>query len=156
MPIHQTQARQLTLAAHPSAVPWARRLADQALREWHLTGLSDTALLLVSELVTNAVRASARAAGAGAQPPGAPGPGGHIGLTLRRLEESLVVQVWDASPALPVLREPAADADSGRGLLLVQALSSEWGQEPAEGGKVVWCELEIPAAAASGACPRPA
>jgi anti-sigma regulatory factor (Ser/Thr protein kinase) len=50
------RTRQLTLPAHPAAVPRVRRWASQALTEWGLDGLSDTTLLLASELATNAVR----------------------------------------------------------------------------------------------------
>src|SRR5215470_1769827 len=55
---HGAWSRQLRLAARPSAAQWARRVLRQMLRERHLDKISDTALLLVSELVTNAVKAS--------------------------------------------------------------------------------------------------
>ena len=152
IPRHPTRSRRLKLAAHPAAVPWARRLLGQTLREWELTGLSDTALLLVSELVTNAFKASAACTRPGREP----AQRGFIGLAVHRLDTCLLLEVWDASPAPPVLQEPDPATESGRGLLLVEALSSKWGQEPAAGGKVVWCEVELPAASADSACRCPA
>jgi hypothetical protein len=143
-----TQARQLTLPAHPIAVPWVRRLAGQALTEWGLEGLSDTALLLMSELVTNAVQASAPDAPALAQSR----PRAGIAVTLSLTGTSLLIEVWDAHPGRVDSRYPDTTAESGRGLLLVAALASAWGQRAADDGKVVWCELElVPAAAAAPA-----
>jgi anti-sigma regulatory factor (Ser/Thr protein kinase) len=55
---HRTRLRQVRLAALPSAAPWGRRVLRQTMCEWQLESMSDTALLLVSELVTNAVKAS--------------------------------------------------------------------------------------------------
>ncbi len=136
------RTRRLSLPAHPSAVPRARRLLGQTLRGWGLDGLSDSAQLLVSELVTNAVKA---AGPAGCRS----GPGGRapVSLTLQLTDTCLELEVWDASPGSPVLREPGPTAECGRGLLIVDMLSSSWGQRPADGGKVVWCELGLPAAA---------
>lgn len=147
-PRDATRARRLRLAAQPSAVPWARRLLSQTLGDWDLAELSETALLLASELVTNAVKAAACPAagdGAGGRRP--------IGFTMRFTGTCLLLEVWDASPAQPVLREPDLAAESGRGLCLVEALSSRWGQRPADGGKVVWCEIGLPARVLRRRCP---
>ena len=141
-----TQVRQLTLPVHPVAVPWVRRLADQALTEWGLEGLADTALLLMSELVTNAVQACAPDAPA----PGRSRPQGGIAVSLSLTGASLLIEVWDAHPGLAGSQHPDAAAEAGRGLLLVEALASGWGQRAADGGKVVWCELELLPAAAAG------
>lgn len=139
-PRHATRARQLRLAAQLSAVPWARRLLSQTLRDWGLAELSETALLLASELVSNAVKAAAcPAASDGA------GQRQLIGLTMRCTGTCLLLEVWDANPAQPVLQEPDPTAESGRGLFLVEALSSRWGLQAADGGKVVWCEIGLPA-----------
>ena len=148
IPRHSTRERRLKLAADPSAVPWARRVLRQALSEWELDGLCDTALLLVSELVTNAVKAT-----------GGRGPGQErgwrdlIGLTLEITDTCLLMEVWDADPHPPVLRDADLAAEGGRGLLIVETLSSKWGQEPAAGGKTVWCELELPEPVAAAALP---
>ena len=57
----------------------------------------------------------------------------------------LLVEVWDQAPGIPVLREAAGDEESGRGLILVNAISEKWGWNPAEGqpGKVVWAEKSL-------------
>jgi anti-sigma regulatory factor (Ser/Thr protein kinase) len=130
----------LELGALPSAVPCARLHARQVAWEWGLLDdLAATVELLVSELVTNGQRASARITGSryeGRWTAGAP----PVRLWLNADEERVLIQVWDGDPQLP---EPAGidlDAESGRGLLLVETLSSEWGAFPLEGstGKVVW------------------
>lgn len=141
-------ARQLRLAAHPSAVPRARRLLSQLLLEWELEAVADTALLLVSELVTNAVKASV---------PGGLGSGraDPVGLMVRLTDASLLLEVWDASPCPPVRQQPDLTAECGRGLFLVEALGARWGERAGEGGKVVWCEIALPPAPAS-APSRPA
>lgn len=134
----EIRSRQVRLTALPSAVPWARRVLRHMLREWQLPDLADPALLLVSELVTNAVQASAR--GARRDPDRLP----MISLTVRITDTSLVTEVWDASPDVPALREADLTGDRGRGLLLVDFLADQWGHRPADGGKVVWCTVGIP------------
>jgi anti-sigma regulatory factor (Ser/Thr protein kinase) len=140
----RTFAQQLTLAPHPAAVPWVRRLAGQVLREWGLEELTDTALLLVSELVTNAVRASSdgdwTAAGSRDASP-------EVALTLRLTASRLVIAVWDGRPDPAVRQRPDATTDSGRGLMIVEALAGAWGQRAVDGGKEVWCEVSLPPAA---------
>jgi hypothetical protein len=114
------------------------------LREWQVENKADSAALLVSELVTNAVQASAGRRGEdhGRLP--------MIGLAIRLTAASLVLEVWDACPLQPVLRQEAdIAADHGRGLLLVDALADSWGHRAADGGKVVWCEVAIPSPPAS-------
>ena len=96
--------------------------------------------MLVSEIVTNAVRASkdltaSRYAGrwAAGTPP--------VRLWLSSDSKAVLIQVWDADHRMPVRRETDdLEAESGRGLLLVEALSAEWGAYVSEGssGKVVW------------------
>lgn len=135
---HGAWSRQLRLAARPSAAQWARRVLRQMLRERQLDKISDTALLLVSELVTNAVKASGN--GAWQDHPNVP----MIALTLRVMDASLLIEVWDADPAPPVLQEADPTCECGRGLLLVDILGDGWGHRAADGGKVVWCELAFP------------
>ena len=86
-----------------------------------------TAELLVSELVTNAVRYAQ----------------GKIGLRLV-LEGGLVCEVLDDSAALPRLRHPDDSDERGRGLQVVSQLAQRWGARRAISGKVVWCELPLP------------
>lgn len=134
----------LELGALPTAVPCARLHTRQVLWEWHLEALIDTAELLVSELVTNGVQASAGLTGSrrsGCWVPGTP----PVRLWLCSDRRSLLVRVWDGNDLLPSSRDVEADAESGRGLLLVESLSSEWGSYPVDGfsGKLVWAKIEL-------------
>jgi anti-sigma regulatory factor (Ser/Thr protein kinase) len=129
----------LELAARPAAVPCARWHARHLLREWGLDGLAETTELLTSELVTNAVHAMA---GREDQP--------TVGLRLSTDHVRVLIEVWDGDPRplapryLGTDEAPAPDAEGGRGLFLVSALSTRWNwyltQHPE--GKVVWCEIE--------------
>lgn len=132
-------SRLLRLAALPSSVSWARRILRHMLRQWQLDAVADPALLLLSELVTNAVQAASHGAG---QHPSQP----MICLTVQLTSGRLVIRVWDANPALPVLQEADVTGDHGRGLLLVDFLADSWGHYASGGGKVVWCEVAIPGA----------
>jgi len=128
----------LELGALAGAVPSARLHARLVLQEWGLAALSDDTELLVSELVTNGVRAS-RATGRDA-----------VRMWLVSDLGQVVVFVWDASLQPPARADPGADADNGRGLLLVEALSQRWGYFGHDSGKVVWVLLEAaPVAPAS-------
>lgn len=132
----------LELGALPTAVPCARLHARQMLWEWGLDGLSETAELLVSELVTNAVKATAGQ--------DLPLP---VRLRLSSDKDRLLIEVWDADPRPPVLPgladdgTPAPADEGGRGLFLVATLSHRWNwYAPREwGGKVVWSELQLSA-----------
>jgi two-component sensor histidine kinase len=129
----------LELGALPTAVPCARLHTRQVLWEWHLDMLADTAELIVSELVTNAVQASAGLTGSrrsGRWVPGTP----PVRLWLSCDRRRVLIQVWDASDGHPAPQHPGPDAESGRGLLLVESLSTDSGAYPPQqsGGKVVW------------------
>ena len=119
----------LDLGALPTAPGCGRAWTRQILWEWGLSALQESTELLVSELVTNAVQA-ARAA-TGATP---------VRLWLLSDTVRVVILVWDASPEPPVRMSSGDDAETGRGLLLVEAISDQWGSYPVrdEGGKVVW------------------
>lgn len=129
----------LELGALPTAVPCARLHTRHLVREWGLASLAANAELLVSELVTNAVKAMA---GREDQPP--------VRLRLSGDNARVLIEVSDADPRPPAPEDPDADgllnleAERGRGLFLVAALSSRWNwhltRQPT--GKVVWCELE--------------
>lgn len=85
--------------------------------------------LLASELVTNAVKH---------------GPsGGVVRVDVRRSGDRLRVAVRDESDGRPVRLEPGPTALSGRGVMLVDRLASEWGVEPADGAKTVWFEVPL-------------
>jgi anti-sigma regulatory factor (Ser/Thr protein kinase) len=120
----------LELGALPGAVPCARLHARQVLWEWRLAGHADTVELLVSELITNALRAS-EGLTRGIPP---------VRLWLCSDGNRVVIQVWDGNHQIPVRQDAELEAESGRGLLLVESFSAEWGSCRPEGsaGKVVW------------------
>lgn len=129
----------LELGALPAAVPCARLHARQVLWEWRIGELAETAEAIVCELVTNAVRASQDLADdrhAGRRPFGVPA----VRLLLFSDRRRVMIQVWDGHHQIPVLQAADPDAESGRGLLLVEYLSAEWGvlADERSGGKVVW------------------
>jgi len=123
----------IELGALPGAVPSARYHCRQVLWEWRLTGLTRNAELLVSELVTNAVAAS-RSAGSPA-----------VRLWLLSDTACVLILVHDDSPHRPARTQPDAGAESGRGLLIVEAISSRWNwyaPSPGGTGKVTWALLD--------------
>ncbi|WP_261994672.1 SpoIIE family protein phosphatase [Streptomyces sp. ME109] len=102
----------------------ARRLARRALSRWGMEDLSDSVELLVSEVVTNAVRYASRP------------------VTLRLLRTDVLrCEVGDDVPQLPRLRQARATDEDGRGLYLVNKLARRWGATRLSTGKVVWFEL---------------
>jgi anti-sigma regulatory factor (Ser/Thr protein kinase) len=126
----------IEFGALPGAVPCARYHARQVLWEWHLTTLADSAEILVSELVTNAV-AACRSTGTGSP----------VRLWLLAGSTRVLILVQDDSSRPPVRTEPEADDERGRGLLLVEAISSRWAwyvPQTARAGKVTWALLEMP------------
>lgn len=129
----------LELEGLPEAVPSARSHAVSVVREWGLRDLADTVELIVSELVTNSVQASAGLAVSrygGQWGPGRP----PVALWLQSDRQRVLVQVWDASHGLPVPQEPDLAAEHGRGMLIVEAMSERYGMYLLAGGngKVVW------------------
>jgi anti-sigma regulatory factor (Ser/Thr protein kinase) len=115
-----------TFDAVPEVVHHARELARQALGTWGLAELAETVELLVSELVTNAMRHGA----------------GGIELRLIRTG-SLLCEVRDDGHELPALRHAKVTDEGGRGLQLVAALADRWGTQRTPTGKVVWFEQSI-------------
>ena len=125
-------ASRLPLGSLPSAVPCARLHTRLILREWDLCQVADNAEMIVSELVTNAIKASWSRHEA--EP---------VELRVLASRERLIIEVWDALSAPPEPQPHAIDADSGRGLEIVSLLSDRWGfYHPGSGGKVVWAALE--------------
>ena len=127
----------LELVTLPSTPFWARRHTRATLHAWQQCPETiETAELLVSEITTNAINASARAD---------PGNLQRISLTLRLLPGRIIIEVFDTSPSPPVLADTGPDTEAGRGLILIQALSKEWGHFfPPAGGKVVYGVLSTP------------
>ncbi|MGW0768276.1 SpoIIE family protein phosphatase [Streptomyces sp. NPDC002676] len=113
-----------TLEPDDTAPGQARRLARRALARWDLEDLTDSVELLVSEVVTNAVRYASRP------------------VTLRLLRTDVLrCEVGDDVPQLPRLRQARATDEGGRGLYLVNRLARRWGATRLSTGKVVWFEL---------------
>ncbi|WP_316522163.1 ATP-binding SpoIIE family protein phosphatase [Kitasatospora brasiliensis] len=105
----------------------ARSLVREQLAGWHLEALSDTTELLVSELVTNAVRVARDT----------------VQLQLIRVDK-LLVEVSDDNHNLPSLEPAEQLGETGRGLTLVTKLAERWGTARKAVGKVVWFELPLP------------
>ncbi|MFE4019790.1 ATP-binding protein [Streptomyces sp. NPDC059101] len=131
------------LPSEPRSVGWVRGELRRQLEQWGLAEeLGESAALLVSELVTNAVRAQAADGGA------------WVGVRFARERggRRLRLEVRDRSGGRPVIKEKQMEAteeeaaECGRGLVLVDALASGWGVEPDGIGKVVWAELAVSAA----------
>ncbi|MFF0295828.1 ATP-binding protein [Kitasatospora sp. NPDC004615] len=115
-------------AADLPAVSTVRRRLRAALDHWGVPELADTAELLTSELVTNALVHTGKGAEFDAQ---------------FTAEQRLRVEVHDRTSHLPGRRHPNEDATSGRGLLLVEALADDWGVQLRGDGKVTWFELSV-------------
>lgn len=139
---HWAQHSYLELGALTTAVPCARKHARLIIGEWGRSELADTVELIVSELVTNALRASVGLTGSrydGQWIPGMP----PIRMWLCSDDQQVLIQVWDSNDQNPVSQRPSPEAESGRGLWLVDMLSAESGTYPLGGttGKVVWASV---------------
>ncbi|MFF5205674.1 ATP-binding protein [Streptosporangium sp. NPDC000396] len=128
-----------SLRHDPCAARTAREFTSTALRAWELDLLVDDTGVVVSELVTNAVRHGVRGR-----------VGAHsaedVRVILCHAERSVLCAVTDPSDQGPSLREPDYEAESGRGLQVVQGISQMWGWAPlASHGKAVWAAFTLPA-----------
>jgi hypothetical protein len=134
------------LTAHPQAVKVARDFTCYTLQGWGLAALIDDAVLVVSELVTNALRHAVPG------PPEVPAqestdwatrPGRTV-IKLRLLAQPpyLMCMVSDPSRDIPLRRQASTDDGNGRGLQVIESCSSRWGWHLLDdGGKVVWALL---------------
>jgi PAS domain S-box-containing protein len=121
------QVRSWPLPQHPSAVAQARKVAGEQVARWGLADAAFTTELIVSELVTNALRY-------GASP-----------ITLRLIRDSaLICEVSDGSSTAPHLRRARVFDEGGRGLLLVAQVSERWGSRQTPTGKTIWAEQPLP------------
>ncbi|MET9383255.1 SpoIIE family protein phosphatase [Streptomyces sp. NPDC002928] len=114
------------LPADPAVVADARKAANRQLSEWELDELAFTTELVVSELVTNAIRHAA----------------GPIRLRLIR-ERALICEVFDGAATAPHLRHPRTTDEGGRGLLLVSQVTQRWGTRFLPEGKIIWAEQSL-------------
>jgi Histidine kinase-like ATPase domain len=136
-------AARFDLAALPSAPSRARRNAEATLARWSISpDAIETAKLLASELVTNAVRFAADPSGLLADPD--PAGVAHVSMMLRHIPGLLVIEVSDQNMNVPKVKDADVDSQGGRGLMLVQALSKEWSYYfPRPGWKTVYCVISI-------------
>lgn len=123
----QRSVRELSVGV--TAPAQARRFLAEAGCPEHATRLLESAVLLVSEMVTNAVRHGA--------------PPLFVEVDCDGL--SIQVRVRDGGINLPSSRAARADDEGGRGLALIEVLSDDWGVEPDDDGKTVWFRLMAPA-----------
>ncbi|MFC9742273.1 ATP-binding protein [Streptomyces noursei] len=126
------------LSADGKAASEARRFTGATLDGWNLKPLVDNAVLIVSELLSNALRYGL------VKPDGQPrGAAPHpLWVGLLRCRDIVLCTVFDHSSDVPVLREPDYFAQSGRGLHIIDCLSSSWGwTTPTAAGKAVWAAL---------------
>ncbi|EDY44513.2 SpoIIE family protein phosphatase [Streptomyces sp. SPB074] len=122
-----------TLPRDPQSVGKAREFTRERLAGWGLEALADTTELLVSELVTNALRYG----------------DGEIRLRLL-LDRTLVCEVWDEGLVQPRRRRAKDTDEGGRGLQLVGLLAASWGSRRTPHGKTVWFELGLPDGESNG------
>lgn len=127
--VQEQERVELALPSDLSAPASARREVRSLLARWRLGALLDPVLLAASELVTNAVRYG--------RPP--------VRMTLRRCAKGIALGVHDAGRTRPPGgATPHTDAESGRGLLLVEAVATETGVRSEPDGKVVWARFDRP------------
>ncbi|GAA2875217.1 hypothetical protein GCM10010517_36080 [Streptosporangium fragile] len=115
------------LHPEPTTVAAGRRFLSTTLSRWRCRQAEETARLLLSELLTNAVCHAK----------------GPLTLSLHRTARELTVEVTDRSPELPRLRIADATDEDGRGLLLIDALADSWGTTRADEGKTVWFTMRL-------------
>ena len=112
----------LPLPPHPIAAEQARILVRLALAAWDMDDIADDALIIATELVTNAAKC-----------------GGVFPIIVSRQDGAVLIEVSDSSEASPDPQQRSLDRVDGRGLLLVQAYAKDWGWRLDEaGGKTVW------------------
>jgi anti-sigma regulatory factor (Ser/Thr protein kinase) len=121
-------SREVTVSITPTST--ARRLTRTVLKQWELAALTDDSVLMVDELITNAIRHDSA---------------GPITLTLAVNEEAsqMICGVGDGSRVPPRRRARSRDGEGGRGLQMIAMLSAAWGWYPTSTGKVVWFAQDI-------------
>ncbi|MBP2050589.1 amino acid transporter/anti-sigma regulatory factor (Ser/Thr protein kinase) [Streptomyces griseochromogenes] len=115
------------LLPDPAGVATIRTAVSKQLRDWGLDDLSFTSELIVSELVTNAIRYV----------------GGSIQVRLIR-DRTLICEVSDTGHTTPNLRHAASDDEGGRGLFIIAQMTHHWGTRYTSTGKTIWTEQDLP------------
>jgi len=117
----------VNLEQEPSSVGQARRFTRERLERWGADALVERAVLVVSELVTNAIT--------------------HAGSVCRVVlrcganSDSVRIEVTDFGQGSPEPQRPSSVRPSGRGLLIVSSVATAWGIDPSADGKIVWAEI---------------
>ncbi|MFF4471119.1 ATP-binding protein [Streptomyces sp. NPDC001599] len=127
----------LPFEAVPSEVRLLRRAAVAQLTQWGVAVACDEAQLVVTELATNVIKHV--------------GEGASATLILEWKDRRLRVEMHDKSGSLPILRAADCDAECGRGLHMLVAMSLDWGAMTTAVGKAVWCEIGL---GSEGMCRR--
>ena len=141
-PTRSTELRgcRVRLTAGPSAAAEARRRVRAAICAWNIPVDPDVAILLTSELVTNAIRHEVT---------------GIVKLAITCSAGRLRVDVHDSSRSLPLLIDAPVDAEAGRGLMLVATLSATWGVYRTPAGKAVYFTLAFQPELTKSSVPSP-
>jgi anti-sigma regulatory factor (Ser/Thr protein kinase) len=135
----------VALPAMTSSVATARLHTRTLMEKWEVPAVVDDAEVVVSEILTNAIKATTSLPGDAGPPSDRPE---HVCLCLFLDDGELVVEVWDPRYETPERRDVDLYDEGGRGLWLVESLSRDWGVRwPATGGKIVWARLPCPAPA---------
>ncbi len=116
---------QMVLPCEATSVSAARRFVREQLADWGFGAMADTAALLVSELVTNVILHA------------------HTPVRVALLgdDERIRVEVGDGSEVEPLRRDTSELDATGRGLMLIEAMASDWGVANTAEGKIVWFEV---------------
>ncbi|WUH90085.1 ATP-binding protein [Streptomyces sp. NBC_00433] len=123
------------MSTTPSA---ARSFVRDTLQAWDLRQLIEQAEVIAGELVTNAVKATRHSA----RHKDSPASLATVSIELHLDDSAFRIAVRDSSTEQPALQVVGEDAEGGRGLFLVEALSTRWDAFPVTGGKVTWAELD--------------
>jgi len=107
------------------SVPSGRRFVRATLSQWGLDRMKDRVELVASELITNALLHAASPAQ----------------LRIEKLPDRVRLELGDESESLPQLTKPNHDATSGRGVFLIDTVTSCWGITPTDTGKTIWCDF---------------
>ncbi|GAA4998692.1 hypothetical protein GCM10023335_10550 [Streptomyces siamensis] len=127
--LDRNQFTQWELPPDPAAVATIRTAVSKQLRDWGLDDLTFTTELIVSELVTNAIRYV----------------GGPIQVCVIR-DRTLICEVSDTGHTTPNLRHAASDDEGGRGLFIIAQMTHHWGTRYTPTGKTIWTEQDLPPA----------
>jgi len=126
----ETRRARLDLDAEPASVARARAFVADMVKLWGCDDPMQVAALLTSEVVTNAVRHAAQTV--------------TVAVELATDPPSrLIVETRDDLPGEPVVKPASPEADSGRGMFIVDRLARRWGVEPMAQGKIVWFEVPV-------------